>query len=198
MRPRTLCFCEDINPIETKTLFVVLIHVHEFKKVKNNTGRMTHLSLVNSEFYMGESFADHKRVNELIQTTNCYVLYPGEDALEVQSIPTEEDNTIFIIDATWPCSKKLMKLSPNLRALPKISFHSTSESIYEFKKQPKDYCLSTIESVKVVLEELSAINLEKVTKTQTDTFLNPFRKMIQTQIDYQNDPNIEGYRRNKF
>jgi len=197
MRPDSQCLCGEIFPIETSTLFVILIHTHEFKKVKNNTGRMTHLSLKNSEMHMGVSFAEHKRVNELIKNTNCYVLYPGKSAIEVSDIPTKKNNTIFIIDSTWPCSKKLMRLSPNLVALPKISFNIAAKSIYEFKRQPKDYCLSTIESVKVVLEQLDTSNLESIDKSQTQDFLNPFKKMIQTQIDFRNDPNITGYRRGK-
>jgi hypothetical protein len=44
---------------------------------------------------------------------------------------------------------------------------------------------------------LNIANLEEIETEKTNVFLNPFKIMIQKQIDFQNDPNIEGYRRNK-
>jgi len=166
----------------------------EFKKVKNNTGRMTYLSLENSEFIMEEDCTNNKRINQLISEYNCYVLYPCEAStnLHTEKIPTDKNNLIFIIDATWPCSRKLMKLSKNLQSLPRLSFNTTQESIYEIKKQPKKFHLSTIESTKVVLECLKD---EKISKEKLNRFLDPFKKMIEYQKSCENDPNRTGYRR---
>jgi DTW domain-containing protein YfiP len=198
MRPENICLCDEVVSTPTRTKFVILIHPHEFKKVKNNTGRITHLALQGSEFIMSESFKDVKRVNELIKTTNAYILYPGENSYSAKTIPHNENITIFIIDATWPCSKKMLKLSPNLMSLPKISFKADRKSIYEIKRQPKSHCLSTIESTQVLLEQLNEASLETIDSEVLSSFLNPFKKLIQIQLECINDPNLDGYRRKKI
>ena len=60
--------CEYIRPITTQTKFIVLMHPKEFKKTKNGTGHFTHLSLPNSELFMGIDFSDNDRINEIIST----------------------------------------------------------------------------------------------------------------------------------
>jgi DTW domain-containing protein YfiP len=195
MRAKSICLCSDIVSTETRTKFVILIHPHEFKKVKSNTGRITHLALKDSEFIMSESFKDNKRVNELIETTNAYILYPGVESFTAQTLPNKKNITIFILDATWPCSKKMLRLSPNLQALPKISFSTDKKSIYQIKRQPNSHCLSTIESSLVLLEQMNEAELEDISPHILESFLNPFKKLIKIQIDCKNDPNLGGYRR---
>ena len=199
MRAKAICLCSEVIKVETKVKFIILMHPHEFKKVKNNTGRLTHLSLINSELIMSEGFNDNRRVNELISTTDSYILYPGIDSISSNELQSGNKRpiTVFIIDATWPCSKKLLRLSPNLRQLKKISFETKEKSIYQIKRQPKENFLSTIESTRVLLSELNEAGIENIPKAKIENFLAPFKKLIQIQIDYINNPNLEGYRRTK-
>jgi DTW domain-containing protein YfiP len=180
--------CKYISPIDTKTEFVILMHPKEFKKTKNNTGRFTHLSLKNSQLIIGASFAQNRRVNELIddKDTECYVLYPSQDAINLNakdSLHVSKKNVIFIIDSTWACSKSMFRLSPNLRALKKISFTHDKTSLYEIKKQPQENYLSTIESTLCVLELLNKNGYEEIKQDSFATFLEPFKKMIEYQLE---------------
>lgn len=179
--------CKYIKPIQTKTKFVVLMHTHEFKKIKNGTGHFTHLSLENSELYVDVSFARHKAVNDLLsdQNNNCYVLYPGDDSLVLNShsiADDEKQNVIFLIDSTWHNAKKLLRDSPNIQALPKVSFEHTKNSAFKIKEQPMELCLSTIESTHCVLELLKLHGDEKLSSGELDGFLEPFRKMVEYQV----------------
>lgn len=183
--------CCHINSIETATKFIILMDLKEFKKTKNNTGRFTHLSLQNSELYIGNNFTKHERVNELLnnKNNNCYVLYPDEKSivLNEEGLPSKKNNIIFIIDATWACSRKLLKSSENLKKLPKISFTHNKTSNYRIKEQPKNYCLSTIESTLCVLENLNFHNLESIEDRDLHKFLLPFEKMVDYQIELINE-----------
>jgi len=179
--------CKYIKPIKTKTKFVVLMHTHEFKKIKNGTGHFTHLSLENSELYIGVSFAEHKAVNDLLndENNNCYVLYPGDDSLLLNSnsLPNnKKQNVIFLIDSTWHNAKKLLRDSPNIKALPKISFEHTKNSEFKIKEQPMELCLSTIESTHCVLELLNLHGNEELSLNELGGFLEPFRKMVEYQV----------------
>ncbi len=178
--------CPYVRPVETKTKFVILMHPKEFRKIKNGTGHLTHLSLPNSELYIDIDFTLHRRVNELIddEMNNCYLLYPSNKsiALNRNSIGTPEKTTvIFILDATWDCSKKMLRLSKNLQALSHISFEHDKRSQFEIKTQPEEYCLSTIESTLCVLELMNEQGDEAIAQEKLSDFLNPFRQMIRYQ-----------------
>jgi len=175
--------CRYVQSLETKTKFIVLMHPKEFKKVKNGTGHLTHLSLKNSELFVGIDFTDHKRINEIINDYYSYVLYPSKDALNITHTNPKntKDIAIFIIDATWSCSLKMLRESKNLQALKHISFEPTKLSQFKIKQQPAEFCLSTIESTLSVLELLSKHNIEKINEDDLKEFLNPFEKMIEYQ-----------------
>lgn len=163
------------------------MHTHEFKKIKNGTGHFTHLSLENSELYVETSFQNHKAVNVLLndENNNCYVLYPGEDSIVLNENPlpeNEKQNVVFLIDSTWHNAKKLLRDSPNLQELPKLSFEHTKNSEFKIKEQPLDLCLSTIESTLCVLELLTLNGSEGLSSDELDGFLEPFRKMVEYQV----------------
>ncbi len=186
-RPLSSCMCSCVKPIETKTKFVILMHPKEFKKTKNGTGHLTHLSLPNSELYVDVDFSEHKAINALINNDNnlCYVLYPGKNSIHIntQKIdPQGKQIIIFIIDSTWPCSVKMLRLSRNLQKLPKISFTHTKTSQFQIKEQPKEFCLSTIESTQTILELLNVQGLESIEEGALNKFLDPFSSMVQYQL----------------
>jgi DTW domain-containing protein YfiP len=199
-RPVSSCMCKHITKIDTNTKFAILIHPKEFRKIRNNTGRMTHLALPNSLFIMGDDFTHDKQLNHLIATHNTYLLYPGDDSLKLNAQKLISKNNkkdlILILDATWPCSRKMIKLSKNLQALPKVSFKTDITSIYQIKSQPQSFCLSTIESTKILLECLNNKN-EMIDQSKLENFLNPFKEMIKYQIGCINDPHKPRYKRDK-
>ena len=185
-RPKSSCMCPHVRPVETQTKFVILMHPKEYKKIKNGTGHLTHLSLPNSELYIDIDFSAHKRVNALIadEVNNCYLLYPSKESIPLNRHAIGEQGkrtVIFILDATWDCSRKMLRLSKNLQRLPHISFEHDKRSEFEIKTQPEDYCLSTIESTLCVLELLNERGDEAIAKEGLENFLNPFREMIRYQ-----------------
>jgi DTW domain-containing protein YfiP len=161
------------------------MHPKEFKKVKNNTGFFTHLTLKNSELFIGIDFTDHNKINEIIDAHNSFILYPSEGAVDLsQSDPSSLSNkkmAIFIIDSTWSCAKQIFEKSQNLKDLKHLSFSTSKTSQYQIKVQPESNYLSTIESTHVVVELLNKWNIESTQQTKLDSFLNPFYEMIEYQ-----------------
>lgn len=183
-RPKSSCMCQYFEHIETETKFIVLMHPKEFKKVKNNTGHFTHQILQNSELYMGIDFTHHKRINEIIESHDSYILFPSQSALNLSHQNPKKSSkplAIFLIDSTWSCAKKIFTESQNLRTLKHMSFTSSKTSEYEIKIQPQDAYLSTIESSLVVLELLNKHQIERTPQTSLDGFLRPFKEMIEYQ-----------------
>ncbi len=183
-RPMSSCMCKHFEKIQTQTKFVILMHPKEFKKVKNNTGHFTHMSLPNSELFMGIDFSNHRRINEIIATHESYILFPSTNAINLTNTnpqTSEKPLAIFLIDSTWACTKKMFTLSSNLNKLQHMSFTTSRTSAYEIKVQPEEAYLSTIESTLVVLEALSEHRIENIKDAQLQNFLNPFLEMIKYQ-----------------
>lgn len=180
--------CDYVTPIETNTKFIILMHPKEFRKIKNGTGRLTHLSLTNSELYVGIDFTHHDKINTILNTHECYILYPSKEAHNLNQKPLHvkengKPTAIFLIDSTWGCSMKMMRVSKNLHALTHISFDNTKCSEFKIKRQPEAYCLSTIESTLSVLELLNTWQIENIAEEKLERFLTPFHTMNTYQIE---------------
>jgi DTW domain-containing protein YfiP len=164
------------------------MHPKEYKKEKNGTGHMTKLQLANSEIIVDVDFTDNDRVNTLLnnQNSSSFLLYPGKDNFNLSLRRSKEitlfmgDNPqIFILDGTWPCARKMLKMSKNLQKLKRVSFDNDIKSKFIIKQQPESLCLSTIESVHTVLNLLTEGGIEKC---DTKDFLLPFEKMLEYQV----------------
>ena len=199
MRPSGSCICKYIHPLQTNTRFIILMHPKEYKRERNGTGHMTKLQLENSEIIVGIDFTHNKRVNEILnKKQSCsYLLYPGKDNFNLSVRKGSEINSfmgdspyLFILDGTWPCARKMLKLSKNLQQLKRVSFDNKIKSKFIFKQQPDALCLSTIESVYTVLNILKEGDFEHC---ETNDFLLPFEKMIEYQLDYILNPNNNRY-----
>ena len=202
MRPSSTCICEHISPLQTKTRFIILMHPKEYKKEKNGTGHMTKLQLENSEIIVGVDFTNNNRVNEIIakEGSSSFLLYPGKENFNLSVRESSEINSfmgnspcIFILDGTWPCARKMLKLSKNLQRLKRVSFDNKIKSKFIIKQQPESLCLSTIESVYTVINLLNEGGLEEC---ETKGFLIPFEKMIAYQLESILNPNNKNYRSN--
>ena len=199
MRPLSSCSCKHTNPIHTKTRFVILMHPKEYNKEKNGTGHMTKLQLANSEIIVGIDFTNNKRVNELLndEQNASFLLYPGKEnfnlsvreSLEIVPFMGSNPN-IFILDGTWPCARKMLKMSKNLHEIERVSFDNKIESKFIIKQQPESLCLSTIESVYTVIKLLTKHGLEQC---DTKGFLLPFEKMLEYQVECILDPNNNNH-----
>lgn len=164
------------------------MHQKEFAKTKNNTGRMTHLSLPNSHLFVGIDFSDHNTLNKLLKDPSYtpFVLYPDAQAINMSQQPLAlKKGTVplfILIDSTWACAKSLMQKSRNLHNLPRVSFDATKVSQYQIKQQPQSFCLSTIETTQMILGLLSEQGIEMMSDQAVENFTNPFKAMIKYQI----------------
>jgi len=195
-RPQSSCICCAIKQLPTNATFVILMHKKEYRKTKNGTGHMTHLSLPNSHLFIGIDFSEHEALNALLkdQSVQPYLLYPTTDALnlsqDVLKVKEGKRLLFILIDSTWPCSKKIIRLSKNLQKIPTVSFDTTQRSNFAIKTQPQDYCLSTIETTHTILQLLHDQGSECISDHAIKTFLKPFEAMVHYQLESAKSSNI--------
>lgn len=202
--PASTCWCGSITPMPTRTRIVFLMHPKEFKQEKAGTGRLTHICLPNSEIIMGINFDENAEVQALIQNPAFapMLLYPGEEArnLSLGQLRSEDlggrQLLVFIIDATWACARKMLRLSTSLQRLPRIMFTPSSLSRFVIKQQPQEGCLSTLEATHELLLALERSGLDQY--ALPEQLLGLFSRMQQFQIDCALDPSRPGYRKRPY
>jgi len=174
----------------TRTRFVLLMHLQEYRHQKCTTGRLLCLHLANSEIIPGMGFDDNPRVRSLIDDPRNFpvLLYPGEHAIrmeEAQLGPAAiggRQLVVFLLDATWACARKSLRDSPGLLLLPRLAITPRTRSRFVIKRQPHDWCLSTLEATHEVLLALDAAGLDVY--PDPARLLSAFEAMQNVQIEY--------------
>ena len=201
--PQPLCWCGSLRPMPTRTRFVFLMHPKEFKQEKAGTGRLTHLCLPNSEIQVGIGFDDHEPVQALLRdpANHCVLLYPGPAARNLsrgELSPADYAGkrlVVLLLDATWACARKMLRLSTTLQTIPRIMFTPTAPSRFVIKQQPQEGCLSTLEAVHETLLALDRSGLDAY--GDQAQLLEVFDRMQRYQIECAKDPNRNSYRGGK-
>lgn len=197
------CYCAHIRSFNAGPTFVILIHPKENRK-RVGTGRLCHLCIRNSELIAGIDFSGDARVREILADPTKWpvVLYPGPNATDIgeaggatlaASVPAGRQLVIFVIDGSWACARKMLRLSANLRALPQIRFNPPSRSIYQIRRQPKDLCLSSLEAMHFVIEYLNGTARWR-SEPGHENLLEVFRLMIAQQLAFVVHPDQKATR----
>lgn len=195
-RPRKTCLCSRIEEVDTGIKFLFLMHPKEAYKIKTGTGRLSHLTLKDSEIVIDTTFDNNRRVKELLSDPDFtpVILFPHKESLLTREIKEKiyisgKRLLIILIDATWDLAKKMILRSPSLMDIPKITFSNSYESQFKFKKQPMKSYLSTIETCYYLINELKS---EGLTKDDTDS--KPLMDIFKTLVDFQIKCELEsGY-----
>ena len=198
------CVCEYLRPFMTESRFVILMHPMEFRKEKVGTGRFSHLILKNSEIIVDVGFDQNERFLRVLtdEKYQTVILYPGDETIDLSANESretlgEKPLQFIVIDGTWPCAKKMMKLTTKLHRLPRVSFDTKRISEFHVKHQPLPGCLSTVESIHQVLLDLVMLGKEE-TSGQEENLMTVFRKTVEQQIALAQDPSRQSYRNKPF
>ena len=153
------------------------------------------MSLVDSEIIVGINFTQNKRLNQLLSDSAYFpvVLYPDDEAFTAQSPQLKEalepvaggekrKLLVIVVDATWFFAKKMLRLSPNVRNLPKLSFQQLYASEFTFKRQPAEGCVSTIESCYHLIREMQAAAVISA-QINPEPLMSVFRRMVDFQLE---------------
>lgn len=198
-RPLTSCYCTDITPVSSGIFFLFLMHPKEAYHQHTGTGRLASLSLPQSEIIVGIDFSHNHQVLRYLADSRYYpiLLYPGAQAstakqlAQAHSIPDNKQLLVIVLDATWFFAKKMLRLSPNLQTLPRITFEGTYQSQYQFKKQPAPECVSTIEACYYLIKELQQADLAS-SDCDPEPLMRVFKKMVNFQLRSEQERILSG------
>lgn len=187
-RAKRVCICDALpaEPLATKTRILVFIHPQEVKR-KCGTAPLLKACLSNLVLKEAERFPEPEEEPEFHEAlradgNTCICFFPGPEAEMLQPVSNEEaaarkPMTLLLVDAKWGQAKSMVLRSPWLRDLPRCVIKPTTQSIYAFRKQPAEGCLSTLEAV---AEALLALEGERGPAIKA-ALLAPFAKMVELQ-----------------
>ena len=142
------------------------------------TARMAHLSLPNSELHLGVDFTHHARVREVVATPGTALLFPGEGSVEPHLLAHDPPQTLIVVDGTWAQARKVVHANAFLKSLPRIGIRPEKPSNYRIRKEPEEWCVSTIEAVVQVLGALEQDQQRFL------PLLHTFDRMVDLQLQY--------------
>ena len=188
-RPLAVCFCAHLQVLPARTRVLLLQHPRE-RRMGIGTARMAHLSLPNSSLRVGTDFSTDPVVTEaLAGSPPPHVLFPGAQAVDVATLPRDRLTTLIVLDGTWWQARKLLKLNPAIAALPRVAFTPSEPSRYLIRRQPADFCVSTIEALAQVLDLLEPGDRSFA------RILDPFHAMVARQRWYETEIRAQRHHR---
>lgn len=107
-----------------------------------------------------------------MESNNIALLYPSDDAQiinDMNIVSTAWDGFI-LLDGTWQEAQKMYNQSPYLKTCPKVAIQRKQASIYQLRRNQKDFGLCTAECV-VELLSLQQVQQAARLKERLITFV---------------------------
>ncbi|MBK8013635.1 MAG: DTW domain-containing protein [Deltaproteobacteria bacterium] len=164
-----LCLCSELNPIETKTRVLILMHVSEAQK-PTSTGNLAHLMLPNADVrlrglphlstVLDDVVAPVRGVNE--EPLVPLVLFPARDAIPLDQALQEDRDlrerriNLIVPEGTWRQARKVITREPKLANVPIVRLpDGIPTSKYGLRRNVRSRGhLCTLEAIAVALEYL--------------------------------------------
>lgn len=188
LQPAFGCYCDHVKRFDPGMSFVILLHPIELNR-RIATGRMSHLCLEDSHLITGHDYTEDPRVNALVNDPgrHCVMLYPGVSSVNLTPLspsdrrataPEGKRLTVFVVDGTWATARQTVRLSQNLKTLPRVCFTPPGPSNFRVRKQPKAGCYSTIEAVHHFIDLVA----EPTADRPHDNLIDVFNVMVERQL----------------
>lgn len=196
-RSLAACFCANVQPFISPIDIALIVHPYEARSTIG-TAWILRRSINNIAWIRskGRDLDENQNFIELLNREHRIplLLFPGAHAFNLSQdstqswqdlVPHTHRPLFIIVDGTWTQAKAMVRKSRLLSTLPRVSFDTSTLSEYQFKKQPKPACLSSVEGVHRVIEVLSERGwAELPALKEHDQMLEIFRTMVKFQLQH--------------
>lgn len=155
LRPVSHCLCAWIPDLPSRSRILVLQHPDEAAHPLN-TARLAALGLRDATLWVGERFADLPAWLEA-PGVRALLLFPGETAVDPEAWTAvgEGAQTLLVVpDGTWRTARRLLRLNPELAALPRLALAPDRFSRYRVRRAREPHALATVEAIAAALDVL--------------------------------------------
>ncbi len=176
------CICGLVEPFFAHCNLLILQHPHERRKYYSST-KIVLRAIKNSRLERRLEFSDAE-MSEILSLEDVHLLYPSKAAVDCESVNLTQRSTVIVVDGTWDEAQKIVYRNKPLQTLPAISFSKPLVSNYRIRKQPKSFCLSTLESVAHLLRLNALATGCDAPLDSYESLLRGFDRMVEQQLSY--------------
>jgi DTW domain-containing protein YfiP len=159
----SLCICSLIEPIETRTRLVLVIHRAELRK-STNTGHLAVACLANSEVVVRGREGAPTPPLELGAGAQPLFLFPHENEAEVLRpglVSSDRPVTLIVPDGNWRQAARVRARVPGLRDVPCVALPPGEPSRYRLRSEAHPDRLATIEAIARAMEVLEGPHVRR-------------------------------------
>jgi DTW domain-containing protein YfiP len=148
---RQRCICASIPKHDLKTRVSLIIHAKELKRT-TNTGRLALQALTNSQMHIrGQIGAPLDLTSLLVPEYETYVLFPSEDAVNLEDLRPQKPIQLIVTDGNWRQASKLNTRQPELSHLPRVKISAENTARHHLRKEHFSEGMATLEAIALAL-----------------------------------------------
>ena len=176
-KPSDMCLCSRLTPIRNSLPVHVLQHPQE-RRHHLGTARLLRLGLAHVRVRVLEQSSQSAACEPSDLPEGAGLLYPDRDARDLTTLAADErPSCLVVIDGTWSQAHRMFRDNPWISALPRYGLPDGEGSRYRIRPEPREECLSTVESV------VAALRILEPGLQGTETLISAFDTMIDDQIE---------------
>lgn len=143
------CICALIPKLNLRSKLSLIIHAKELKRT-TNTGRLATHALVNSEMLIRGQINQPTDVSRLLTPDyDSYVLYPTEDAVDLETVRPSKPIQLIVADGNWRQAGKVNARCLELRHLPRVKIGRKNLATHHLRKEHFSEGFSTLEAIAI-------------------------------------------------
>lgn len=175
------CICHLIPKLNLKTKLTLVVHHRELKRT-TNTGRLATQALVNSEMHIrGQKDMPLDLSSLLNDNYESYILYPSEDAADIESIKPLKPVQLIVSDGNWRQAGKLHRRHSELSHLPRVRINEKNLGEHHLRKEHFADGFSTIEAIAIALGSIEGRDVR-------DKLMEVYRAKLRATLEGRGSP----------
>jgi tRNA-uridine aminocarboxypropyltransferase len=150
----TLCICDAMPRVATRTRLALLLHHREVGK-PTNTGQLAARCMPNRKVSV-IGIRDQPATLPMIEPhEQPLLLYPADDAVSISDFAISERPVVLIVpDGSWRQAHKMRRRIPGLAEVPCVTLPELSRTSYRLRSENHEGGLATLEAIAGALKIL--------------------------------------------
>jgi DTW domain-containing protein YfiP len=143
----TLCICDVMPRIETRSRLALLLHHREVGK-PTNTGQLAARCMPNSVVAVFGELDRPSTLPAIGAHEQALLLYPADDAVPITEYATSERPSVLIVpDGSWRQAHKMRRRIPGLSEVPCVTLPGLARTSYRLRSENHEGGLATLEAI---------------------------------------------------
>lgn len=170
------CLCDVQPSLVSRAQGSLLLHSRELTKF-SNTGKLVRHCLGDFHCQTWQRKSDIDLSSD--GSRQVVLVFPSDET--VQTVEPNDSQYWLIIDATWQQAKKMLRQSPLLQSLPRVSISPSQQSRYRLRRNQTETGLATVEVMASLLAGIGEDDNAECLLGYFEAFMTAYERQRQDQ-----------------